>query len=203
MVHQFLSFSFFDLPLGNGYSGDKKELQFKIQGVQIKTLCYINIFSAFCQAHWKVTWKPIWWVPTLSFYVVLSQKGSKGFFLYPCDPHSLHIHYLHYRSILRIYPKDWESGSGLFEVILVPGLRITLCYQKSLFTLSATFYILTYIHYPQVSLKSTSTEFCQGFCDNKSASLTPSETLGSNCAARPGHFWARLGFWGVWCMFGK
>lgn len=64
-------------------------------------------------------------------------------------------------SILRIHPEDWEWARDLFKVILVPKLRITLCYPKSLFALPATFDILTYIYYTRVYFKSINTElFC-------------------------------------------
>lgn len=60
-------------------------------------------------------------------------------------------------SMLRIHPVDWERARDLFKVMLVPELRITLCYQKSLFSLPATSDILTYIYYTQVFLQSIST----------------------------------------------
>lgn len=81
------------------------------------------------------------------------------------------------------------------------------CYQKSLFTLPATFYILAYFTALRFISKAWtlnfSAEFCQGSLDNILASLISLGTLGSKCAAQSGHFLACLGFWGVWYTFGK
>lgn len=96
---------------------------------------------------------------SLNYCCLISKEAVRNYFLtlatltaYTSTIHS---------SILRIHPEDWEWAKDLFKVTLVPELRITLGYQKSLFTLPAISDILTYIYYTQVYLKSMNTElFC-------------------------------------------
>lgn len=95
-------------------------------------------------------------IQSLNYCSLISEKAVRNYFLtlttltaYTSTIHS---------SMLRIHPEDWEWARDLFKVILLPELRITLCYQKPLFTWPATSDILTYIYYTQVYLKSINTE---------------------------------------------
>lgn len=98
-------------------------------------------------------------VQPLNYCCLISKEAVRNDFLTPATltAYTSTIH----SSVLRIHPEDWEWARDLFKIILVPELRITLCYQKSLSTLPATSDIVTYIYYTQVYLKSINTElFC-------------------------------------------
>lgn len=98
-------------------------------------------------------------VQSLNYCCLISKEAVRNYFL-TLTTLTAYISTIH-SSILRIHSKDWEWARDLFKVILVPELRITLCYQKPLFTLPATLDILIYIYYTQVYLKSINTElFC-------------------------------------------
>jgi len=146
MVHQLLSLTLSALPLRIlVFWRCKNNFSLKYSS-QTKLLHYIIItFFLLFTRHTERSPETNLICPVTELLSCLISIVSKGFFLHPCDPHSLYIYYLYYSSILRIYPEDWKWGSDLFKVTLVPKLRITLCYQESLFTLPATFYRLTYI----------------------------------------------------------
>lgn len=105
------------------------------------------IFPAFYKAHSKFTQNQFdrssHWITSC----LISNKVVRASFFTPATltayTFTIYIRVAYWEFILKI-----GHGEVAFKTTQVPELRILLCYQKSLFTLSATFYILTYIHYP-------------------------------------------------------
>lgn len=138
---------------------------------------------------------------------LISKKVVRAFFFTPATltayTLTIYITVEHWEFILKV-----ENG----EVTYLKSFQCQNwelhCVIKSLFSpclLHFTYWhIFTTLRFiSKARTLNFSAEFCQGPLNNRLASLTSLDTLGSDCAAQPGHFLDCLGFWGVWYIFGK